>query len=323
MEHFDFIRENFYELIQNKTIKVLSLGCSSGEEPYSIAMTIADLTHNFKNCNLKIDAYDIDSKSLKFAKNPFYKTDSQKLRNVPELYLKLFFNKKNNTYYLKDFIKEKVFFNKKNIIKDSITDKYDMIFCKNMFIYFDIETINKIVDKIDYHLTDNGYIFVSSSDISDSLNKKFKKINYKQGFIFKKIIHKKKYSQQIKPKINKSKSFICLDLDITNIDKEKFPENYIEFKKKLNYIIEHTNFKQHIIFNISKLKFIEYSACQSLLKTIRLFNNRNKNFFLVLDNNSLKQKLRRVNIQSNNNINLVFFDSDKYAVNYLKKYIAE
>lgn len=189
--HFEFIKKSFLPQIierktkiNNKKIRCWSAGCSSGQEPYSIAITLYEALRNQGNWDIKILATDISTTMMDHAKNGTY--DQEKLSNNPEI--KKHFTLKNinnkKTYTVNNYIKDMVIFRYLNLMKDwPIRGPLDFIFCRNVMIYFDKPTQEYLVNRF-WELLDNGGILFTGH--SESLTGIKHKFSYVQPTIYAK-----------------------------------------------------------------------------------------------------------------------------------------
>ncbi|UOD35751.1 tetratricopeptide repeat protein [Deferribacteraceae bacterium V6Fe1] len=142
-------------------INILSIGCSNGCEPYSIAMYIhKNLPELFKK--IKITGIDISSKIIDAAKTGIYQ--NWYLRHTRKEYLENYFKKVDNDYAVINEIKSKVDFLTENFLDFDTNTIYQVVFCRNFLIYFDPETIGRICLKISNLLDKDGYIIFGHSD---------------------------------------------------------------------------------------------------------------------------------------------------------------
>ncbi|NBI06592.1 CheR family methyltransferase [Senegalia massiliensis] len=146
-------------LKQKKKIKVWSSACSTGEEPYSIVMLLS----KFINIDdISILATDIDNSAINKAKIGIYSEKS--LKELPNEFKTKYFEKIQNTYKIKDEIKNKVKFQNINLLKDEYPKNCDLIFCRNVMIYFTEEAKSVMYNKFYNALSDNGILFVGSTE---------------------------------------------------------------------------------------------------------------------------------------------------------------
>jgi len=155
--------KKYYE--KSSQINILSAGCSTGEEPYSIAMYLKTHLPPQLFDKARITAMDISSFNIKIAQRGIYpqlKIDKVKDKNA----LKLYFTKcaDGDNYELIPSIRTKVAFYMENLFTVSFRVKYNFIFCRNVMIYFSEEKRNMLIEKFSANLTDNGYIFLAPTE---------------------------------------------------------------------------------------------------------------------------------------------------------------
>lgn len=148
------------ELMQKSNIlKVWSAGCSTGEEPYTLAMV---LKQGFPNLNFSIIASDIDDEVLNKAKTGVY--NDKAVLNLPKSHLVKYLHKKDNTYTVSEEIKKKVKFVKQNLLKDVFDRNYDLILCRNVVIYFTEESKAYLYRRFYEALKPGGMLFTGSTE---------------------------------------------------------------------------------------------------------------------------------------------------------------
>jgi len=143
----------------NPSLKIWSAGCSTGEEPYTMAMVLA---MNFSQHNFTLNATDIDDEVLNKAKQGIY-TDKA-VANMPKTYLTRFFRQENGNYIVSDEIKKKIKFYKHNLLRDPFDKNIDLILCRNVVIYFTEETKNELYKNFYASLKQNGVLFTGSTE---------------------------------------------------------------------------------------------------------------------------------------------------------------
>jgi chemotaxis protein methyltransferase CheR len=165
----NFIINDLKEKKNNKHIKVWSAGCSTGEEPYSIAMVLKEkLNPDWK---IEIIASDISFNALMKAKEGFY--EANKIEDIPEKYLKKYMVSISNGYYIKEEIKNLIQFDYHNLKNDSGLANFDIIFCRNVIIYFDAAAQKSVIEKFYNAMTDYSYFFIGHSESLFGMNTKF------------------------------------------------------------------------------------------------------------------------------------------------------
>lgn len=158
-----------WEILQEKVIPHLikdkrdltiwSAACSTGEEPYSIAMMLKE---KFPDVQARIMATDIDEGALEKAKQGVYK--EQSLKDLPKLYQEKYFIKKNGLCYLDNSIKRMIRFNSHNLLADRYPENADLIICRNVLIYFTDEAKQQIYKNFSNALIQDGILFVGSTE---------------------------------------------------------------------------------------------------------------------------------------------------------------
>ena len=149
---------------KEKSIRVLSAGCSTGEEPYTIAIILLEyFKNNLKNWDLKVDGVDICTDVLEKAGTGIYK--KEKMKEIKDkIFNKYFINIGHDTYQISNKVKSITKFKYFNLKSDEFTSKYDLIFCRNVVIYFDKNTKEIIYNKFYDRLQDKGYFLIGHSE---------------------------------------------------------------------------------------------------------------------------------------------------------------
>ena len=188
--NFDLLKNKVLPIILNNkrysdTIYIWSSGCSTGEEPYSIAMTCLETPRIYPS-NVKIYATDISMQSLDVAKKGIY--DKDKVSNISDEYLTKYFDEMpDNKYKVKDEVKNMVSFEYHNLINP--TSKYlnmDIVFCRNVLIYFDNESVKLTVNRFYDILNKHGFLFIGHSESLFGLDTKFKFNNIDDSIVYTK-----------------------------------------------------------------------------------------------------------------------------------------
>ena len=146
-------------------LKLWSAGCSTGEEPYSIAMTLADAMGTTEKA--RILATDIDSRVLQHASTAVY--DAERITGIPEALQRRWLLKGNGSkaglIRIRDDLREMLKFDRLNLFDPwPIKGPLDAIFCRNTLIYFDKPTQQKLVTRFAGVLRPGGYLFIGHSE---------------------------------------------------------------------------------------------------------------------------------------------------------------
>ncbi|MEC4889553.1 MAG: protein-glutamate O-methyltransferase CheR [Nitrospira sp.] len=168
-KHFDFLRDRILpELTQLKRVRIWSSASSTGEEPYTIAMTLYDGVQNPSQWDFKILASDLSTRVLAKAASGTY--DEERVRDVPEEIVKRHFlrgrGESAGMLKVKPHLADMIRFRRINLMDDQfpIKSPLDLIFCRNVMIYFDRPTQEKLVNKFHRYLKPGGYLFIGHSE---------------------------------------------------------------------------------------------------------------------------------------------------------------
>lgn len=182
-DHFEFFRKEVLPYLESdkscgKDFRIWSAGCSSGEEPYTLAIIIDDYFNGLKgDRDTKILATDISTNVLNKAKLGIY--ENEQLTGLNKMYITKYFKKiDNNKNEVIDKIKNEVIFRKFNLMQEAFPfkKKFHVIFCRNVMIYFDIETKKKLIQKYYDSLEYGGYLFIGHSESINYRDYNFKYI---------------------------------------------------------------------------------------------------------------------------------------------------
>ncbi len=184
--HFDALEHHVLaELIKQKKDKVVRLwsaGCSTGEEPYSIAMLLEDKLP--QGWTYQIIASDISLKSLMVGKEGFY--PETRMQGVPEPYVGRFFEKIPNGFQIKDSIKKNIQFDYHNLKNDSGQRNLDIVFCRNVLIYFDEIAQKATVERFWDAMSANSFLFIGHSESLFGMNTKFEFVKTDWSCLYRK-----------------------------------------------------------------------------------------------------------------------------------------
>ncbi len=154
-------------------VKIWSAASSSGEEPYTLSMMLTEKM--ISPSRFEIYASDLSEGVLASAKKAVY--NSYSTRNVPENLLKKYFTNTGQAHSLSDAVKNTVKFSKVNLIDDKNLKSLrgmDIIFCRNVLIYFDAKAKQKVVSNLYDNLNPGGYLFIGSSESLHNVTRAFR-----------------------------------------------------------------------------------------------------------------------------------------------------
>lgn len=150
-------------------IRVWSAGCSTGEEPYTLAMILKDKLPS--GYTAEIVASDLSLKSLLVGKSGFY--PEGRITGIPENYLSRFFENKNNGYQIKDELMKMIRFDYHNLKNDSGQRNIDILFCRNVLIYFDEAAQKAVIDRFWDAMSTKSFLFIGHSESLFGMKTKF------------------------------------------------------------------------------------------------------------------------------------------------------
>lgn len=143
-------------------VRILSAGCSSGEEAYSLAIKLHQKYHELFAARVEIHGCDIDTKILEKARSANY--SSYSFRGVDPLLQQTYFTRNGNQFQLHDAIRNKVTFHRSNIVKEQLQPKFDIILLRNVSIYFDDETRRLLHFNLLNMLESDGALFFGNAE---------------------------------------------------------------------------------------------------------------------------------------------------------------
>lgn len=182
------------EIVKRKTkgkglyhpqLRLWSAGCSSGEEPYSLAMSIREVIPNPKDWEIEILATDISPEALEKGERGVYA--KRAVKYTDKVYLDKYFKRSEGKYYLKDEIRGMVKFLYHNLVNDLFPENLDLIFCRNVTIYFKRPLTEKIIEKFYQSLNEGGYLIIGHSETLYGMSSGFELVNLGDAFVYRKV----------------------------------------------------------------------------------------------------------------------------------------
>jgi len=181
-KHFETLRKDVIDEMlarhrQDRRLRLWSAGCSSGEEPYSIAMTLKDTAGDLIGWDVGILATDLSTRMLEAARRGVY--PSQRMRDVPPGLLMEHFavdrSQSPPQYRVKDSLRRMVHFARLNLVAPwPMKGKFDVIFCRNVMIYFDKHTQEALVRRFWDQLSPGGTLFIGHSESLTGIRHRFR-----------------------------------------------------------------------------------------------------------------------------------------------------
>ncbi len=166
------------------SLRVWSAGCSTGQEPYSLAMAIRHSMLDIRSWKVTILASDLSLSALETAQAGFY--GPGKLEGVDQKYMEAYFRKAGDGYAVSEEIRRLVAFDYHNLMNENGEKDFDIIFCRNVLIYFDEQTQKKVIDRFEKALVQGGYLFLGHSETLQGINDDFVFIHHNRGTAYRK-----------------------------------------------------------------------------------------------------------------------------------------
>lgn len=223
----------------SKTLKIWSAGCSTGEEPYSIAIFLKENLPDIHKWDIQIIATDLNKDALNKARKGTYRPWS--FRGLREDLLSKYFVIHANTYNISSDIREMIQFRHLNLVKDEYplsSDRkngFNVIFCRNVLMYFSQDTIQSITQKFYSALDADSWLITSQTELSINIFHSFGRKRFMDGFFFKKggdqpedmkdVFSIQTLKNAVRPKRNpgvtRSKSSLQTNRKVSPLNKQK------------------------------------------------------------------------------------------------------
>jgi two-component system, chemotaxis family, CheB/CheR fusion protein len=237
-EAFKILKEQVLPgLLKNKDpdslIRIWCVGCSTGEEAYSLAILFSEVLNMVKkHFNIQIFASDIDVQAIDYARLGSYPDSIA--ADVSQERLHQYFLKEGNCYKVKKKIRDRVVFALQNVIKDPPFSKIDLVSCRNLLIYMDSELQKKVLPLFHYTLNRDGILFLGTSesiggftDLFHPIDRKWKIFQRKHAFVERAMdhpglpfYHGPKLDDNIEQKVP-------VEMDIQHVAKKVILENFV------------------------------------------------------------------------------------------------
>lgn len=167
-----------------RTVTVWSAGCSTGEEPYSVAIMLKELLP--AGMGGEVVASDLSLKSLMTAKEGFY--PESKVGNVPPKYLQRYFTGKDGGYLVNEDVRSMVRFDYHNLKFDAGHRELDVVFCRNVIIYFDEAAQKAVIGKFFEAMGNHSYLFIGHSESLFGMDTQFEFVKTDWATLYRKFV---------------------------------------------------------------------------------------------------------------------------------------
>lgn len=177
--HFEYLAKTVVPLLlskrNNRRLRIWSAGCSTGEEPYTLAMVLMESIQNIGSWDVKILATDLDSNVVAKGKSGIYSAD--RITGITKSRQSKWFrhDKASGQVMVNDALKDIITFKQLNLLHQwPMNGPFDIIFCRNVIIYFNKDTQGKLFDRYASILAPDGYLFVGHSETLHKVTDRFR-----------------------------------------------------------------------------------------------------------------------------------------------------
>ncbi|MBN8647012.1 MAG: protein-glutamate O-methyltransferase CheR [Caulobacterales bacterium] len=163
------------------TIRIWCAAASTGQEPYTIAMVIDQMGHKMGGCKVEIIGTDISERCLEKAKSGLY-TQFEVQRGLPVNYLVKYFKKEGENWRISENIRNCARYRQMNLLDDFRTlGRFDIIFCRNVLIYFDITTKKRVLERMAQQVEGPGYLLMGAAETVLGITDTFRPVPNARG----------------------------------------------------------------------------------------------------------------------------------------------
>ncbi len=190
---FDAIRHHLLPpLVQARqsgprTVRVWSAACSTGEEPYSLAISLLEALPEPDTWDISILATDVNREHLRRAAAAEY--GLRAVRLVPPEWREKYFRQRGDQFLLRDTVKRRVKFLHHNLVRDLYTapemERLDLLFCRNVTIYFQLDTTRAIMERFADCLASTGHLFIGDAEMLWQITDKFVPVVFQNAFLYR------------------------------------------------------------------------------------------------------------------------------------------
>ena len=170
------------------SLNIWSAACATGEEPYTLAICHLENAHHTSGLDVNIHASDISTRALNLAGKASY--SENKLRDLDQATIARYFDKAGDRYLLRDRVRQIPRFGRINLVMPnewSVLPKMDIIFCRNVFIYFDQKSKNQVAQQMYDKLRPGGCVFLGNAETIDVSVVPFKMKFMEGGMVYEKL----------------------------------------------------------------------------------------------------------------------------------------
>jgi chemotaxis protein methyltransferase CheR len=186
-QHFEFLRSTVVPALSKGPLRVWSAACSSGEEPVTIAITLLGALEAAHQARIRILASDLSTQALGIASTGVYKME--RVAGIPLDILRRHFERglgpQTGHARVAAHVQRLIEYRQLNLIETGdLGERFDVIFCRNVMIYFDRDVQQRVVSLLERHLAPGGYLFISHSE---SLNRTSHRLRWVAPAIYRQV----------------------------------------------------------------------------------------------------------------------------------------
>jgi chemotaxis protein methyltransferase CheR len=171
------------EKVGSRMLRVWSAGCSTGQEPYSAVIALLETLPNRDSWNMRVVASDLSFTALERAQSGLYRADQ--LKGIDPGSVAKYFRQENEHYVISDAVKKRVIFDYHNLKNDNGLRGLDIIFCRNVMIYFDAEEQRRLVSRFANCLVPGGFLFLGHAESLQGLSTRFAMVHRNKGIAYR------------------------------------------------------------------------------------------------------------------------------------------
>ncbi|MHB1412334.1 MAG: CheR family methyltransferase [Thermoleophilia bacterium] len=173
---------------EHRTMRFWCAGCSTGQEPYSVAMSVMDVLPDPGSWNIEVLGTDLNEQALEVARRGWY--PEKKLTGIDRSHLERYFRPQDGGYVISEPVRRAVKFARHNLVSDnlpiSVFGTCDAVFCRNVIIYFSHETAKYVIEHFFDILNPGGYLFLGHSETLWKMSAKYSLVEMGDAFIYRK-----------------------------------------------------------------------------------------------------------------------------------------
>ncbi|MGE4498503.1 MAG: chemotaxis protein CheB, partial [Deferribacterales bacterium] len=268
----------------NDSLRFWIVGCSTGEEVYSITIILAELLGDkLPGTDIQIFATDIDTAALNIARKGFYPESA--ITEIDPSLVKKYFIKHGSTYEVVKTLREMVIFSRHDIASDPPFIRIDFISCRNLLIYFNADLQRKVFESFYYSLNPGGILMLGKSESTGNIDTHFETAD-KKNKLYRLPLHQKKVTKQIFPRIAGTRyqetaethSESDFETYIRTSRLEEFFSAFAVTDLLMNIFYLHGNISEYINLPTGKPKInLSSMICKTFRPDVRVMIQRLKN----------------------------------------------